>query len=82
MHFYCCLFSNQFSLSSIHYTDGLIWVSKWSSLQHPVASAFLAALYSDYMVTSKADKLNCDSDSFSPEDIRNFAKSQVSIHYQ
>ncbi|KAE8679851.1 Endoglucanase 24 [Hibiscus syriacus] len=35
-------------------TDGcLIWVSEWNSLQHPVASAFLAALYSDYMLTSQ-----------------------------
>ncbi|KAF7829581.1 endoglucanase 2 [Senna tora] len=57
--------------------NGLIWVSEWNSLQQPVASAFLATLYSDYMVTSDTDKLHCDSDSFSPEDLRNFAKSQA-----
>ncbi|KAJ1421644.1 Six-hairpin glycosidase superfamily [Sesbania bispinosa] len=56
---------------------GLIWVSEWNSLQHPVASAFLAALYSDYMLTSQTPKLKCDSDSFTPKDLRNFAKSQA-----
>ncbi|KAG2692763.1 hypothetical protein I3843_08G065200 [Carya illinoinensis] len=55
----------------------LIWVSEWNSLQHPVASAFLAALYSDYMLTSRTAKLSCDKDSFSPADLRKFAKSQA-----
>lgn len=62
-------------------TEGLIWVSEWNPLQQPVASAFLATLYSDYMITSKTHKLNCDSDSFTPEDLRDFAKSQVTFHY-
>ncbi|XP_028767262.1 endoglucanase 2 [Neltuma alba] len=57
--------------------NGLIWVSQWNSLQQPVASAFLATLYSDYMLTSKTHKLSCDSGSFSPEDLRDFAKSQA-----
>jgi len=62
-------------------TDGLIWVSEWNSLQHPVASAFLAVVYSDYMLTSQTPKLKCDSDSFTPSDLRDFAKSQVCMHY-
>ncbi|TKY45512.1 Endoglucanase 10 [Spatholobus suberectus] len=57
--------------------NGLIWVSEWNSLQHPVASAFLAAVYSDYMLTSQTPKLKCDSDSFTPSDLRDFAKSQA-----
>ncbi|KAG5048012.1 hypothetical protein JHK85_009115 [Glycine max] len=57
--------------------DGLIWVSQWNSLQHPVASAFLAAVYSDYMLTSQTPKLKCGSDSFTPSDLRDFAKSQA-----
>ncbi|KAI4336793.1 hypothetical protein L6164_015274 [Bauhinia variegata] len=57
--------------------NGLIWVSQWNALQHPVASAFLAVLYSDYMLTSRTVKLNCDSDSFTPADLRKFAKSQA-----
>lgn len=56
-------------------------VSEWNSLQQPVAAAFLATLYSDYMITSKTKKLSCDSDSFSPEDLRDFAKYQVTFHY-
>ncbi|XP_022141104.1 endoglucanase 10-like [Momordica charantia] len=57
--------------------NGLIWVSEWNSLQHPVSSAFLAALYSDYMLTSRTPKLSCSGDSFTPADLRKFAKSQA-----
>ncbi|KAG6390667.1 hypothetical protein SASPL_148406 [Salvia splendens] len=37
------------SATSSRTENGLIWVSEWNALQHPVASAFLAVLYSDYM---------------------------------
>ncbi|KAL4650155.1 hypothetical protein ACB092_01G066300 [Castanea dentata] len=57
--------------------NGLIWVSQWNSLQHPVASAFLAALYSDYMLTTRTAHLSCGADSFSPADLRKFARSQA-----
>lgn len=57
--------------------SGLIWVSEWNSLQHPVASAFLAAIYSDYMLTSQTAKLTCDGHSFKPSDLRDFAKDQA-----
>ncbi|GAU24992.1 hypothetical protein TSUD_312270 [Trifolium subterraneum] len=56
---------------------GLIWVSEWNSLQQPVASAFLATIYSDYMLTTQTPKIKCDSDSFTPSDLRNFARSQA-----
>ncbi|KAG5246474.1 endoglucanase [Salix suchowensis] len=59
-------------------TDGgLIWVSEWNALQHPVASAFLACLYSDYMLSSGTAKLSCNGDSYKPSDLRKFAKSQA-----
>ncbi|CAL0326995.1 unnamed protein product [Lupinus luteus] len=57
--------------------SGLIWVSEWNSLQHPVASAFLAVLYSDYMLTTQTPKLTCGSHSFRPSDLRDFAESQA-----
>ncbi|GAV67831.1 Glyco_hydro_9 domain-containing protein [Cephalotus follicularis] len=57
--------------------SGLIWVSEWNCLQHPVASAFLAALYSDYMLTSKTATLSCSGDLFKPSDLRKFAESQA-----
>ncbi|KAF2324682.1 hypothetical protein GH714_016255 [Hevea brasiliensis] len=56
---------------------GLIWVSEWNALQHPVASAFLATIYSDYMLTSRTAKLSCNGESYKPSDLRKFAKSQV-----
>ncbi|EXC00970.1 Endoglucanase 24 [Morus notabilis] len=57
--------------------SGLIWVSEWNALQHPVASAFLAALYSDYMLTSRTAKVSCSGKSFTPADIRKFVRSQA-----
>ncbi|KAE9603535.1 putative cellulase [Lupinus albus] len=57
--------------------SGLIWVSEWNSLQHPVASSFLAVIYSDYMLTTQTPNLECGSYSFTPSDLRDFAKSQA-----
>ncbi|XP_059460499.1 endoglucanase 10 [Corylus avellana] len=57
--------------------SGLVWVSQWNSLQHPVASAFLATLYSNYMLTSQTAKISCNGKSFSAADLRDFAKSQA-----
>ncbi|KAF9620811.1 hypothetical protein IFM89_014748 [Coptis chinensis] len=35
------------SLTVVCYAGGLIHISEWNGLQHPVASAFLAVMYSD-----------------------------------
>ncbi|XP_062178860.1 endoglucanase 18-like [Phragmites australis] len=56
---------------------GLLYVADWNSLQHPVASAFLAAIYSDYMLTSGKTELTCSGKSFTAADLRKFAKSQA-----
>ncbi|CAM0909873.1 unnamed protein product [Alopecurus aequalis] len=56
---------------------GLLYVAEWNSLQHPVASAFLAAVYSDYMLTSGKTELGCGGQSFTPADLRKFAQSQA-----
>ncbi|XP_051151006.1 endoglucanase 10 isoform X2 [Andrographis paniculata] len=57
--------------------NGLIYISEWNSLQHPVASAFLAAIYSDYMLTSRTATISCDGRNFRPSDLRKFATSQT-----
>ncbi|MBA0848861.1 hypothetical protein Goshw_008040 [Gossypium schwendimanii] len=44
---------------------------------HPVASAFLAAFYGDYMPTTQTAKLTCGDHSFEPSDLRKFAKLQA-----
>ncbi|PON39179.1 Glycoside hydrolase [Parasponia andersonii] len=62
---------------AFEFTDGLIWVIKWHSLQHSMASAFLAVVYSDYMLTSQTEMLYCDGKSYKPEDLRKFAMSQA-----
>ncbi|KAH7566284.1 hypothetical protein ACOSP7_022703 [Xanthoceras sorbifolium] len=56
---------------------GLIWVATWNCLQHSVASAFLALLYSDYMITSGTETLYCSGKLYKPDDLRDFSISQV-----
>ncbi|KAK8648924.1 hypothetical protein V6N13_129666 [Hibiscus sabdariffa] len=73
----CSLLPKSPSATSSRTDGGLIWISEWNSLQHPVASAFLAVLYSDYMLTSQTAKLTCGDHSFKPSDLRKFAKSQA-----
>ena len=68
------LFISHYNLNN---TGGLLWISQWNALQHPVASAFLAVIYSDYMLTSSTQKIHCDSNSFRAADLRKFAMSQV-----
>ncbi|KAI8549515.1 hypothetical protein RHMOL_Rhmol06G0030700 [Rhododendron molle] len=73
----CGLLPKSPSATKSRTDNGLIWVSEWNALQHPVASAFLAVLYSDYMLTSRTAKLSCSGESYGPSDIRKFAISQV-----
>ncbi|XP_041016468.1 endoglucanase 2 isoform X2 [Juglans microcarpa x Juglans regia] len=74
----CVLLPNSPTATTSRTTEGgLIWVNEWNSLQHPVASAFLMALFSDYMLTSQTAKLSCNDDSFTPADLRNFAQTQA-----
>ncbi|KAK6939351.1 Glycoside hydrolase family 9 [Dillenia turbinata] len=73
----CGLLPKSPTATSSRTDSGLIWVSEWNSLQHPVASAFLAVVYSDYMLTSRTSKFSCDGKSFSASDLRKFAKSQA-----
>ncbi|CAK9144735.1 unnamed protein product [Ilex paraguariensis] len=56
---------------------GLIWVSEWDALQYSVASAFLAVLYSDYMLSSQTSTLFCNGELYEPMDLRKFAISQA-----
>lgn len=73
----CGLLPKSPTATSSRTDGGLIWVSDWNALQHPVASAFLAVVYSDYMLSSRTAEISCDSDSFTPADLRKFATSQA-----
>ncbi|KAL5985936.1 hypothetical protein ACLOJK_027926 [Asimina triloba] len=59
------------------YTGGLVWISQWNSLQHPVAAAFLSVVYSDYMLSSRTATLSCSGSSYTRKDLRKFAMSQA-----
>ncbi|CAH9137821.1 unnamed protein product [Cuscuta epithymum] len=73
----CGLLPTSPTATSSRTDSGLIWVSQWNALQHPVASAFLAVVYSDYMRSSHTAKLLCDGKYFSSSDLRKFAMSQA-----
>ncbi|XP_057794804.1 endoglucanase 2-like [Salvia miltiorrhiza] len=73
----CGLLPESPSATSSRTDSGLIWVSEWNALQHPVASAFLAVVYSDYMHAAQAASLSCDGSSFTAGDLREFAVTQV-----
>ncbi|KAK6131289.1 hypothetical protein DH2020_034960 [Rehmannia glutinosa] len=73
----CNLLPKSPSATSSRTHSGLIWVSEWDALQHPVASAFLAVVYSDYMLSSRTAKIWCGGDIFTPQDLREFAISQA-----
>ncbi|PIN06619.1 Cellulase [Handroanthus impetiginosus] len=73
----CGLLPESPSATSSRTDSGLIWVSEWNALQQPVASAFLAVLYSDYMLSSRTAKISCDGHHFTPSDLREFAISQA-----
>ncbi|KAE8010608.1 hypothetical protein FH972_006965 [Carpinus fangiana] len=73
----CALLPDSPTATSSRTDSGLIWVTEWNSLHHPVASAFLSVLYSDYMLTSQTETLYCDGKSYKPEDLCKFAISQV-----
>ncbi|KAB2023249.1 hypothetical protein ES319_D06G004900v1 [Gossypium barbadense] len=73
----CALLPDSPSATASRTKSGLIWITKWDSLQHPVGSAFLAVLYSDYMRASDNEILSCGDDSFEPSDLRKFAQSQA-----
>ncbi|EOA40150.1 hypothetical protein CARUB_v10008868mg [Capsella rubella] len=73
----CGLIPSSPTATSSRTEGGLIWVSEWNALQHPVSSAFLATLYSDYMLTSGIKEFSCSDQSFKPSDLRKFARSQA-----
>ncbi|KAJ8427075.1 hypothetical protein Cgig2_008944 [Carnegiea gigantea] len=78
--FMCGLIKDSPTASTSRTIGGLIWVSEWNALLHPTAAAFLAVIYSDYMLTSKTARFSCgdrDKRYYKPSDLRDFAKSQL-----
>ncbi|XP_019156590.1 PREDICTED: endoglucanase 10-like [Ipomoea nil] len=73
----CGLLPKSPTATSSRTDSGLVWISQWNALQHPVASAFLAVVYSDYMLSSRTAKITCDGKYYTPSDLRKFAMSQA-----
>uniref|UniRef100_A0A2N9HQH5 Endoglucanase n=1 Tax=Fagus sylvatica TaxID=28930 RepID=A0A2N9HQH5_FAGSY len=55
---------------------GLIYIRQWNNMQYVSTAAFLLTLYSDYLEVTN-QKLNCDKEEVSPQEMLSFAKSQV-----
>ncbi|WCJ39873.1 glycosyl hydrolase 9C1 [Euphorbia peplus] len=55
---------------------GLMYVREWNNLQYASASAFLLAIYSDYLSAANA-KLTCPQGQALPHELLNFAQSQA-----
>ncbi|PSS36548.1 Endoglucanase [Actinidia chinensis var. chinensis] len=75
--FMCGLLRDSPTATARRTSGGLIWVIPWAALQYSVAAAFLAVVYSDYMLTSQTSALYCNGELYEPIDLRNFAISQV-----
>ncbi|KAL7153392.1 hypothetical protein ABFS83_04G165600 [Erythranthe nasuta] len=55
---------------------GLLYVREWNNLQYTASSAFLLAVYSDYLAKSKS-VVKCPSVEVQPQELLTFAKSQA-----
>ncbi|XP_019441110.1 PREDICTED: endoglucanase 5-like [Lupinus angustifolius] len=55
---------------------GLVYVREWNNLQYVSSAAFLSAVYSNYLSAARA-QLNCPEGQIEPQELINFAKSQV-----
>lgn len=60
---------------------GLIFRQRWNNMQFVTSASFLAAVYSDYISSSKRN-LRCSQGNMSPSQLLDFSKSQVCpIHF-
>ena len=53
-----------------------MYVREWNNMQYASSAAFLLAVYSDYLSAANA-KITCPDGLIQPQDLLNFAKSQV-----
>lgn len=65
-----------FSLFFFSQLGGLLYVREWNNMQYVSSAAFLLAVYSDYLRAANA-KLTCPDGQVQPQELLNFAKSQV-----
>lgn len=74
---YICSCLNKNSGSNVERTPGgLLYVRQWNNMQYVSTATFLLTIYSDFLQKSN-QKLSCRGGTIDPEEILNFAKSQV-----
>ncbi|CAN1124234.1 Endoglucanase 11 [Linum perenne] len=78
--FYLCSLLNKNNATTnnvAHTPGGLIYVREWNNMQHVSTAAFLMTYYSDFLLESGQDHLNCHTGPVSHDELLKFAKSQV-----
>lgn len=60
---------------------GLLWISEWTSLMQGINSGLLASFYSDYLSAAKISGITCSGKTFTPQQLKVFAASQVCFHF-
>uniref|UniRef100_A0A1J3J794 Endoglucanase n=1 Tax=Noccaea caerulescens TaxID=107243 RepID=A0A1J3J794_NOCCA len=73
----CGLLPNSPTATKSRTNGGLVSVSEWNGLQQSASAAFLASLFSDYMLSSRIHKISCNGKIFKATELRDFAKSQA-----
>jgi hypothetical protein len=74
--------SNGHSLQTSGDAGGLLWISEWTSLMQGINSALLASFYSDYLSAAKVPGITCSGTTFTPEQLKAFAASQVCFSFK
>ncbi|KAJ4842019.1 hypothetical protein Tsubulata_012335 [Turnera subulata] len=75
--YYLCACLNKNNETNVKLTPGgLLFIRQWNNMQYVSTAAFLLTIYSDYLQNSN-QRLKCDLGTLDPQELFNFAKSQV-----
>ncbi|CAM6119560.1 unnamed protein product [Calypogeia fissa] len=72
----CALLPNSPSATLDRSKGGMIWVTAWDASIETVNAAFLALVYSDYLLAAKSE-LTCSGYTYASAQVRHFAFTQV-----
>ncbi|EXC27256.1 Endoglucanase 11 [Morus notabilis] len=76
-HYMCSCLNKNINGTNVERTpSGLLYVRQWNNMQYVSTASFLLIVYSDYLKASN-QKLTCQGEAISHEEVFTFAKSQV-----
>lgn len=75
--FYLCACLNKNNETNVDRTPGgLLYIRQWNNMQYVSTAAFLLTVYSDYLQSTN-QTIKCDRGTLTPQELFDFAKSQV-----